>query len=64
MTGDYFAGRLHDYGWESNKSLLSHGLIERDKCGRGTDGSWKWCGGEVVLVFCWCCFVVLVVCWW
>ena len=35
MTGDQFAGRDHDYGWKSNKSLLSHNLIERDKHGRG-----------------------------
>ena len=30
---DFLSGRLRDYGWESNKSLLSHGLSERDKRG-------------------------------
>ena len=35
MKGDHFDGRDHNYGWESNKSLLSHNLIDRDKHGRG-----------------------------
>ena len=30
MHCDHFAGRDHNYGWESNKSLLMHKLIDRD----------------------------------
>eukprot|EP00929_Paragymnodinium_shiwhaense_P051861 TRINITY_DN26030_c0_g1_i3.p1 TRINITY_DN26030_c0_g1~~TRINITY_DN26030_c0_g1_i3.p1 ORF type:complete len:898 (-),score=152.53 TRINITY_DN26030_c0_g1_i3:25-2688(-) len=29
MEANHFAGRDHGHGWESNKSLLAHGLIER-----------------------------------
>ncbi|CAE8622295.1 unnamed protein product [Polarella glacialis] len=35
MKNSHFNGNDHGYGWESNKSLLAHKLIERENGGRG-----------------------------
>jgi hypothetical protein len=35
----HFASRDHNYGWESNKSLLMHKLIDRDKLHMGASFS-------------------------
>ena len=37
MRDNHFEGRDHGHDWESNKSLLSHRFIERDKAGK----SWR-----------------------
>eukprot|EP00435_Cladocopium_sp_Y103_P042181 s2868_g11.t1 len=34
MNPSHWEGRDHGHGWESNKSLLSYRLIERDKAGK------------------------------
>ena len=34
MRDNHFEGRDHGHGWESNKTLVSHRFIERDKAGK------------------------------
>eukprot|EP00438_Fugacium_kawagutii_P010726 Skav213177 [mRNA] locus=scaffold11:199640:209363:- [translate_table: standard] len=41
MKDNHWEGRDHGHGWESNKSLLSHGFIERDKAGKSWRTNWR-----------------------
>ncbi len=41
MKSDHFRSNDHGHGWESNKSLLEHSLIDRENGGRGYANGFK-----------------------
>ena len=41
MKDNHWEGRDHGHGWESNKTLLSHRFIERDKAGKSWNTNFR-----------------------